>query len=148
MQRPLGQTHLRTVLQWLIHESCDCSGGLSATVFKPGHEGPRFAAIQAQFWQSRSSINCEQLRENNPSSFSTSNNKKPTLATQSFRKHLYWTTITDAWSLKYPGLLTKFWTWKSLPSLHMAQIFLLSCCTGSGRDGVHFLHNSLYGAVF
>lgn len=62
--------------------------------FKLGHKGPRFAAIQVQFWQSRS-INCERLRQNSPSSFSKSDNKKSTLATQSFKNHPYW-TATDA----------------------------------------------------
>lgn len=65
-------------LQWRF-ESC--------RVFKPGCEKSRFAAIQAQFWPSKRSIICERLRENSLSSFSKSNNKKPTLATQSFRKH-------------------------------------------------------------
>jgi len=45
-------------------------------VFKPGHKGPWFATTQAQFWQARRSINRERLRENSPSSFSKSNNKK------------------------------------------------------------------------
>lgn len=37
-------------------------------VFRKGHKGPHFAVIQAQFWLSRRSINCEGLRENSSSS--------------------------------------------------------------------------------